>query len=118
MKAIRGAINFIEDSANEIATKTEELFNEIIRVNSLDIDNVVCIIFSLTGDVTAAYPAVTFREKFSSKVPLFSCLEPNIQGSMPLTLRVLIIHEGEQNTPVYMSETKKLRKDLFYENSN
>ncbi|MBR2967187.1 MAG: chorismate mutase [Clostridia bacterium] len=118
MKAIRGAVNFTKDCAVEIAAKTEELFNEIIRVNNLDIDKVVCIIFSLTSDITATYPAATFREKFSATVPLFSCLEPNIQGSMPLTERVMILYEGEQNTPVYLYETKNLRKDLFYEHSN
>ncbi|MBR2971171.1 MAG: chorismate mutase [Clostridia bacterium] len=118
MKAIRGAVNFCSDTAEEIAAKTIELFDQLIKVNNLLYKDMVCVIFSLTADITAAYPAATFRQKFSASVPLFSCLEPNIKDGMPLTLRVLILHEGESSTPVYLYETKKLRKDLFYENRN
>lgn len=116
MKALRGATNFTQNTEAEIKVKTEELFLELIKRNNLSFKDMVCVIFSLTGDITAAYPAATFREKFSGSVPLFSCLEPNIEGGMPLTLRVMILHEGEQNIPVYLHETKNLRKDLFYEN--
>ena len=112
MKALRGAVNFTENTAGEIAAKTEELFCELLRQNNLITEEMVCVIFSLTRDITAAYPAVTFREKFSACVPLFSCAEPEIDGSMPLTLRVMILHEGEANNPVYLYETKNLRKDL------
>ena len=117
LKALRGATNLTEDSAEEVATKTEELIGELIRQNDLAYEDMVCVVFSLTGDITAAYPAATFRAEFASDVPLFSCLEPNIQG-IPLTIRVMILHYGEKNNPVYLHETKNLRKDLFYEHCN
>ena len=115
LKALRGAVNFTEDTVEEIDAKTEELIGELILQNDLSADEMVCVVFSLTSDITAAYPAVTFREKFVSSVPLFSCTEPNIKGGMPLTLRVMILHYGKKNNPVYLYETKNLRKDLFYE---
>lgn len=115
MKAIRGAVNFTENTVFEISKKTEELFVELQKANELDYSKAVCILFSLTKDVTAAYPAATFREKFSSAVPLFSCTEPDVDGSLPLTLRVLILHEGDSCKPIYLYDTKNLRKDLFYE---
>ena len=118
LKALRGATNLTEDSKNEIDAKTEELIGELIKQNDLAYEDMVCVVFSLTSDITAAYPAATFRNKFVSCVPLFSCLEPNIQGGMPLTIRVMILHYGKKNNPVYLHETKNLRKDLFYEHCN
>lgn len=115
LKALRGAVNFTADSAEEIDAKTDELMSKLISCNELSPEDIVCVVFSLTNDITAAYPAVTFRKKFSANVPLFSSLEPNIQGGMPLTLRVMILHYGKKNNPVYLYETKNLRKDLFYE---
>lgn len=113
LRALRGAVNFTENTAEEIDAKTEELIGELILANDLSGDDMVCVIFSLTKDVTAAYPAATFREKFLSDIPLFSCVEPDIQGGLPLTLRVLILHYGKNNNPIYLYETKNLRKDLF-----
>lgn len=113
LKALRGAVNFIEDSSYEIATKTEELFRELFSLNKLEMNDIVCVIFSLTEDIKAAYPAKTFRDKFSSDISLFSCSEPMIENGLPMTLRVMILHYGELNKPVYLYETKKLRKDLF-----
>lgn len=116
LKALRGAVNFRLDTAEEIEARTEELFGEIIGQNKLDVSLIVCVMFSLTSDITAAYPAETFRKKFSSAVPLFSSLEPNIAGGMPLTLRVLVLHYGQISKPVYLYETANLRKDLFFMN--
>lgn len=116
LKALRGAVNFTEDSIEAIDERTEELISELIKQNDLSFGDIVCVVFSLTSDITAAYPAATLRNKFSSSVPLFSCTEPNIQGGMSLTLRVMILHYGKLNNPVYLYETKNLRKDLFYEN--
>ncbi len=116
IKALRGAVNFSKDDAEEIGAKTEELIGELLSQNDLNISDIVCVIFSLTKDITAAYPAKTFREKFSSDVSLFSCVEPaDIKESMPLTLRIMILHYGKSNKPIYLYETKNLRKDIFYE---
>lgn len=116
LKALRGAVNFKDNSKENIAIRTEELFTELFKQNELSYSDIVCIIFSLTYDVTAAYPAEAFRQKFTGSIPLFSCLEPNIEGGVPFTLRVMILHYGENNKPVYLYETKNLRKDIFYEN--
>lgn len=118
IQALRGAVNFESDTAKEIDSKSEELFKELLKQNNIELDDIVCVIFSLTKDITAAYPAKTFREKISQKISLFSCTEPDIEGGMPLTLRVMMLHYGNSNTPVYLYDTKNLRKDLFYEHSN
>lgn len=113
LKALRGAIDFLSDTKAEIEQKTEELFRAIIEKNELDLKKVVCILFSLTPDIKSEYPAKVFREKFSSEVPLFSSLEPDIEGGMSLTLRVLVLHYGEHNVPVYLNKAQNLRKDLI-----
>ncbi len=118
LKALRGAVNFKENTTEEIEIKTIELFKEVFRQNKLAFDDIVCIVFSLTKDITATYPAKAFRENFSSEVSLFSCVEPDIEGGLPLTLRIMILHYGDSNNPVYLYETKNLRKDIFYEHCN
>lgn len=113
LKALRGAINIADNTAAEVEKGTEQLISELIRLNELDYSDMVCVMFSLTHDITAEYPAAVFRAKFSSSVPLFSSLEPNIDGGLPLTIRVMILHYGEKNVPVYLNQTINLRKDLF-----
>lgn len=115
IKALRGAVNFKDNTTTEIETKTIELFNEIIKQNKLVFDDIVCIFFSLTKDITAVYPAKIFRDNFTPDVSLFSSMEPEIEGSLPLTLRIMILHYGDFNDPVYLYETVNLRKDIFHE---
>lgn len=113
LKAIRGAVNFRCDTKEEIEERTTELFARLIEVNEIDLKSVVCIFFSLTDDIRSEYPAKVFREKFSPDVPLFSSLEPKIEGGPLFTLRILMLHYGKFNRPVYLYQTKSLRKDLF-----
>lgn len=113
MKALRGAVNFTCDCAQEIYAKTEELIKELLSKNELNADSLICVIFSTTKDIKSMYPAKVFREKFCASVPLFSVTEPDIDGGMPLTLRILALAETSNSFPVYLYETKKLRSDLY-----
>lgn len=115
MKAIRGAINFLKDEPQEVYKKTEVLIGELIKRNGLSEADIVCVVFSTTKDIKCMYPAKVFREKFYSTVPLFSTTEPDIDGGMPLTLRILALADVKSPVPVYLYETKKLRSDLFNE---
>ncbi len=112
MKALRGAVNLDCDTEGEVSLRTRQLFDEIFEKNDIALGDIVCIIFSLTEDITSAYPAAVFRREFSSDVPLFECAEPKIKNSAPLMIRVLMLHDGKTNCHVYLRDAKNLRKDL------
>ena len=62
MKAIRGATTVEKDNAEEIKKSVEELLLTIKRINGLNDENIVCIMFSNTSDIKSYYPAKAARE--------------------------------------------------------
>ena len=113
MKAIRGAITVNSDCADEIRGNVKLLLNEIVKANSLSIENVICIMFSNTADIHSFYPAKAAREVGFFNCALFSSLEPDISGALPLCIRVMLLAEIE-NSPkhIYLKGAANLRKDI------
>ena len=113
MKAIRGAITIGADSADEIKENVKLLLNEMVKENSLSAEKVICIMFSNTADIYSYYPAKAARECGFFNCALFSSLEPDIQGSLPLCIRVMILAEIDSNPKhVYLKGAANLRKDI------
>ena len=113
MKAIRGAITVNADTAEEIKENVGILLKEIAKENNLSPENVIYIMFSNTADIHSFYPAKAAREAGFFNCALFSSLEPEIIGSLPLCIRVMILAEIE-GTPkhVYLKGAANLRKDI------
>ena len=57
MNGIRGAIATVENTENDILKSTKKLFNTIVENNKLDISKIVSVIFTVTNDLDAAFPA-------------------------------------------------------------
>ena len=113
MKAIRGAITVNADTAEEIKENVKLLLNEIAKANALTSENVVCIMFSNTADIHSFYPAKAAREVGFFNCALFSSLEPEIDGSLPLCIRVMVLAEIEGNPKhIYLKGAANLRKDI------
>ena len=113
MKAIRGAITINADTADEIKENVKLLLDEIVSKNSLSTEDIICIMFSTTADIHAYYPAKAARELGFFNCALFSSLEPNIDGALPLCIRVIILVENVVNPKhVYLKGASDLRKDI------
>ena len=113
MKAIRGAITVNADTADEIKENVKLLLSEILKENALTSENVVCILFSSTADIHSYYPAKAAREAGFFNCALFSALEPEIDGSLPHCIRVMILAEIEGNPKhIYLKGAANLRKDI------
>ena len=113
MKAIRGATTVETDSAEQIRERVKELLNEIKRVNALEQDDVISIIFSNTDDIHSFYPAKAAREAGFYSCALFSALEPNIENSLKMCIRVMLLVETDKKPEhVYLRGAVALRKDL------
>lgn len=113
MKAIRGATTVSLDEPQLITAAVKELLTTIQTKNGIKKEDIVCIIFSSTKDLRSAYPAKAAREAGFEGCPLFSAQEPDIEGALPLCVRVMILAEGDfKPVHVYLNEAKKLRKDI------
>jgi prephenate dehydratase len=114
--AIRGAISVEEDRPERIADATRELLGTIVERNSLEIDEVANVIFTLTSDLTAAFPALAAREMGWVDVPLLCASEIPVPGSLPRCLRVLVQVElrapRRLDTHIYLRKAVSLRPDV------
>lgn len=116
MKAIRGATTLDFDSANQIKARVKDLLDNICKLNSIEKDSIICIMFSNTSDIHSYYPAKAARECGFSGSALYSSLEPEIDGSLPLCIRVMLFIDEDINVKhVYLHGAENLRKDLTKE---
>jgi monofunctional chorismate mutase len=119
--AIRGATSVDRDDAGEIAAATRELLEQIVERNWLEIDEIISCWFTLTPDLTSAFPALAAREMGWVDVPLLCASEIPVPGAMPRCLRVLVEIEPRAPRPieshVYLRDAVKLRPDLHRDSS-
>ena len=111
--AIRGAITVDANTEEEISAKSVALIKRIAEKNSLD--SVVSILISTTKDLTASYPAKAIRESGVLPAPLFSCVEPDIDGALPMCIRVMVTvcssDDAANAVHVYMGKAAALRRE-------
>lgn len=113
MIAIRGATTVDFDTCEQIRERVKELLLQLKAQNSLSDGEITCIIFSNTTDLHSFYPAKAAREAGFVASPLFSALEPEIDGALEKCIRVMILTEKEgAPNHVYLHGAKNLRKDL------
>lgn len=116
--ALRGATTVESDCREEIEKKSVELISELIKRNGVDGIAVSCVsvIVSSTSDIRSFYPARAIRESgLLAGVPLFSCLEPDIDGALPLCVRVMLTLTCDAAITfkhVYLHDAANLRPDL------
>lgn len=116
LRGVRGAITVDANTKVEIASRTKELLNAIVASNSLDTDDIASVIFTVTEDIDADFPALAARSMGWLHIPLLCSREIPVPGSMGLCIRVLlhVNTEKKQNEMihVYMRDAKKLRPDI------
>ena len=113
MKAIRGATTLVADTAEEVRSKVNELLVQIAQINNIAARDIICIMLSSTSDIHSIYPAKAAREAGFSSCPLYSSLEPDIDGSLALCVRVMLFVETDKPVKhVYLHKARSLRKDI------
>jgi chorismate mutase len=116
MRGIRGAITVNADDAREIYEATQRLLASMTQQNRVELDDIASVLFSVTTDLRAAFPALSAREMGWVHVPMLHFAEIEVPGSMPRVIRVLM-HVNTtlaQNeiTHVYLDGARALRPDL------
>lgn len=116
VRGIRGAIDVSANNSEEILEATKELLQEIMHRNSLENEQIAAVIFSMTADLDAAFPAKAARELGWKYVPLFCTNEISVPGSLPRCIRVLMLINTKKTAReimhVYLRGAVALREDL------
>jgi chorismate mutase len=113
--ALRGANSVERNEAGAILDATDRLVRELMDRNSLSADAMVSVIFTLTDDLNAEFPAVAARRLGLDRVPLLCAREVPVPGSMPRVIRALVhYYADEDHEPrhVYLGDARELRADL------
>lgn len=116
LRGVRGATTIDANNRDEIVLKTTELLNVIVERNNILVDDIASVIFSVTDDINAEFPAVAARRLGWIYTPLMCTREIPIQGSLNLCIRVLMHINSEKRQDeiihIYLYGAKKLRPDL------
>jgi chorismate mutase len=113
--ALRGANSVERNEAQAILDATDELMRELMARNELRAESLVSVIFTVTDDLDAEFPAVAARRLGLDRVPLLCAREVPVPGSMPRVIRVLAHYhapDGHQPRHVYLRDARRLRADL------
>ena len=112
-KGIRGAITVDENTSEAIGAATIELLKTIVSKNNIDINLISHVIFSLTEDLNADFPAKYARVNLKWKdVPMMCFNEINVPNSLKKCLRVMIVINCSENFEpefVYLKGASNLR---------
>jgi chorismate mutase len=116
VRAVRGAIQIDADDRDQILDAAAELIMTIFDRNALTADDLISVIFTLTPDLSAEFPAYAARQLGITDVPLLCATEIAVPGAMPRVLRLLAHIETERGRHdvhhVYLRGAAALRTDL------
>ena len=90
-RGIRGATTVDANTKQSIYASTKDLLREMIKANEVKQDDIASIIFTVTDDLNAAFPAKAAREMGLSNIPLLCSREINVPNSLQSCLRILIL---------------------------
>jgi len=113
-RGIRGATTVESNSREEILAATKELLREMVAANALKIEDISSILFTLTADLNAEFPAVAAREIGWQETPLICAKEIEVPGSLPKCVRVLMhVNSNKEQKDirhVYLKQAVNLRR--------
>jgi len=116
-RGIRGATTVGSDSAVEILAATRELLESITAANGITAEEIASVVFTVTPDLTAAFPARAARDMGWQQVPMLDAQEIPVPGSLPRCVRVLIHWNTDRAQDeiqhVYLGGATVLRPDLL-----
>jgi chorismate mutase len=116
VKAIRGATQVEANSAQSIGLATQELLRQMLKANQILVEDVISVIFTVSPDLNAAFPASSAREVGFSDTPLLCAVEIGVPGALERVIRILM-HCNAQSTSapishIYLHGAKSLRSDI------
>ncbi len=119
VRAVRGAITVENNNSDEILAATERMLGKIFETNDFKKEDMISMLFSLTPDLNAVFPARAARNMGIVNVPLMCMSEIPIEGALEKCVRVLIQFNTDKSLDevnhVYLEKATALRPDLVKE---
>ena len=116
LRGLRGATTCTANTTEAIEAAVDELIEILIQRNALESDRVVSVLFSVTSDLNACFPAAVVRRKSGwGKVALLDCQQMAVDGDIDRCIRLLAhVWMPQNQVPVhpYLGEATQLRPDL------
>lgn len=116
VRALRGATQVDADDRDQILEATTELVTEVMTRNTLTTDDVISVIFTVTPDLTAEFPALAARKLGFHDVPLLCASEINVPHALPRVIRLMAHIETDRPRSavqhVYLRGATALRLDI------
>ena len=113
--ALRGATTCENNSVESITSAVEELLIELVSRNNLIPDQIISVIFSVTSDLDACFPASIDRKNTGwEKIALLDCQQMFVKDDLPKCIRLLAyVYLPNKQTPQnpYLGKAKNLRPD-------
>ena len=114
-RGIRGATTVSQNTREAIIAASKELLQEMTEANGVEVDDVASVLFTMTSDLDAAFPAAAARELGWYQTALLCAQEIDVPDSMPSCLRILMLINTEKNIDeivhVYIRGTEGLREE-------
>ncbi len=114
-RGVRGATTAQENTRDQILLESRRLLALMIRLNGIEADDVASVIFSVTADLNAEFPAFAARQLGWMQVPLLCTNEIDVPGALGRCIRVLInwntVKSPQDIQHVYVREATQLRPD-------
>ena len=112
-KGIRGAITVDSNSKNDLKEATISLLKSMLEINKISKDDISHVIFTVTQDLDAAFPATFARTELGwNDVAMLCFNEIPVKGALGMCLRVLLVINCQadfQPQYVYLKGAKALR---------
>ena len=120
VRGIRGATTAEENTAEAITEATEDLLEELTRLNGLDKDEICFAYFTTTHDLTAEFPAYAARRLGWLDVPLLCGHDMDVQlpnpRGVPMCIRILLLYNTAKPQSemrfAYLRGAQAIKKDL------
>jgi len=115
-RGIRGATTAQSDCSEAILDATRELLTAMATANGVAPEDVASVVFTVTQDLRAVFPALAARQMGWHHVPLLDACEIPVPDSLPRCIRVLMHCNTEKSQSeiehIYLRGAVQLRPDL------
>lgn len=113
-KGVRGATTIDANTPEAIEEATIELLTKLVSLNNIQKDAISHVIFTVSKDINAAFPAKFAREQLGwAKVAMMCFHELDVPDALQMCLRVLIVlncDEAFMPEFAYLKGAENLRK--------
>lgn len=115
LRGIRGAITAKANTKAEILSATEKLLSEMVKENAIKTEDIASVIFTVSPDLNAEFPAKAARKNGWNDVPLLCASEINVPHGLKQCIRILIhlnTDKSQKNIKhIYLDGAKGLREE-------